>query len=627
MFDRCPAALTSKISRRAFLKMATALMAMGIVPYAQAAGKKGLHGLSIFGDLKYGPDFSQLDYVNIEAPKGGKFTYIPDAWGYNQNPQTFNTMNGFAAKGDGPMGVEICFDSLVSGTADEPDSVYGLLAKTIDVSKDRNTFTYHLRPEARFANDKPVTAEDVVWSIETLIDTTKGHPSIGLHIRNLRSLKVLDEHIVEMVFNGKQSLFEPLSVAGLPIMEKAFFDNRSFTQNNLKPIIGSGAYEVGNFKAGQFIEYKRRDDYWAKDLPLNRGQGNFDIIRVELFRDPLVAFQAFTKGDIDFRSENTARNWAQKYDFDAVKQGKIKRELFPREKSATMQAFSMNTRRPQFSDQKTRQAMGLAFDFEWLNENQFFGAYQRSITNFAQSTFSASGPLLGKERELLEPYADELDPSVFEEAIVPPVSNGSGRDRTLLRKASKLLKEAGWQRKDGILKKADGTAFKVEFLLNSQVFERVLAGFIENLKALGIDAKIRIVDAAQYQDRVKTFDFDMVVLSRRFSATPLEGFRSAFSSHAADIEGSGNYAGVKLKAVDAMIEKVESATSREDMETAARALDRILRAHFYTIPNWHITHHRVAYWDKFSRPDVKKPDYGFPYLTTWWYDRQKAARL
>lgn len=627
-FDRRPTFLKTDVSRRLFLKSIAALtLTGGLAPFAWAAGRSGLHGLSIFGDLKYAADFKHLEYVNPDAPRGGKFTYIPNGWAYNQNPQTFNTMNGFAAKGDGPMGVEICFDSLLASTADEPDSVYGLLAETISVSENRNVFTFTMRKQARFADGTPVLASDVVWSVETLTDTSKGHPSIGLQLRNLTGCRALDDHVVEFTFNGEQSFFEPFSAASLPVLSKAFYADQDFAANTMTPPIGSGAYQVGKFKPGEFIEYVRDDNYWGKNLPINIGQGNFDIVRIEFYRDPSVAFQAFTKGDIDFRLENISRNWATKYDFDAVKQGKVIKTLVPGEKSATMQAFFMNARRPQFSDIKTREAIGLAFDFEWLNENQFFGAYTRSTTYFATSTFSATGKAEGAELALLEPFRDELDPRVFGEAIIPPITDGTGRSRTLLRKASSLLKEAGWQRKDGVLAKPDGTQFEMEFLLRSQVFERVVNGFVQNLNALGIKATARLVDAAQFQDRVKNYDFDMVGIARRFSATPLQGFRNAFSSQAADLPGAGNLAGIKLKAVDALIDKVESATSRDEMETAARALDRVLRAHFFTVPNWHIDGHRLAYWNKFGFPDVKKPDYAFPFLSTWWYDAEKAAKL
>lgn len=627
-FDRRPAFLRSDASRRTFLKGITALaLTSGVTPFAWAAGQKNLHGLSVFGDLKYAADFKHLDYVDPNAPRGGKFTYIPNGWAYNQNPQTYNTMNGFAAKGDGPMGIEICFDSLLTGTADEPDSVYGLLAETISVSEDGNIFTFTMRKEAHFVDGTPVLASDVVWSVETLTDTTKGHPSIGLSLRNLIGCRALGDHVVEFSFNGEQSLFEPFSAASLPVLSKAFYEGQDFTANTMTPPLGSGAYQVGKFKPGEFIEYNRNDAYWGKDLPINVGQGNFDIVRIEFYRDPSVAFQAFTKGDIDFRLENISRNWATKYNFDAVKQGKVITTRVPGEKSANLQAFFMNTRRPQFNDIKTREAVGLAFDFEWLNENQFFGAYTRSATYFATSTFSAEGPPIGAELALLEPFRDELDPRVFGEAIIPPITDGTGRSRALLRKASQLLKEAGWVLKEGVLTKPDGTKFEMEFLLRSQVFERVVGGFIQNLNALGIKATSRLVDAAQFQDRLKNYDFDMIGIARRFSATPLQGFHNAFSSQAADLPGAGNLAGVKLNAVDAIIDKVESATSRDEMETAARALDRILRAHYYTVPNWHIDGHRLAYWNKFGFPDVKKPDYGFPFLSTWWYDAEKAAKL
>ncbi|MEO1065938.1 MAG: extracellular solute-binding protein [Pseudomonadota bacterium] len=626
--DRRPAFMQSEATRRTFLKgVAATVAATGVAPFAWAAGKTGLHGLSVFGDLKYASDFKHLDYVNPNAPRGGKFAYVPGSWGYNQNPQTYNTMNGFAAKGDGPIGMEICFDSLLAGTADEPDSVYGLVAKSIDVSQDGNTFTYHMREEARFQDGTPILAADVVWSVNTLLDKTKGHPTIGLSLGDLVAVKEAGERTVSFTFNGKQSISAPFSAASLPIFSKAFFDGKDFGGNTMDPILGSGAYKVGAFKPGTFIEYDRVDDYWGKDLPINVGQGNFDTVRVEFYREHLVAFQAFTKGVLDFRLEDTAKNWAKKYDFDAVKQGKVIKTLIPGEKSAIMQAFFINSRRPQFSDPKTREAIGLAFDYEWINETYFFGAYTRSHSNFATSTYQAKSRPVGAELALLEPYRDELVPQVFEDIVTPPVSDGTGRDRALLEKASKLLTEAGWERKDGGLVREDGTKLTLEFMIRSATFERVLAPFIESLKLVGIDASIRLVDPAQYQDRLNNYDFDILGRARRFSATPLQGFRTAFGSEAADVPGSGNLSGVRMKVVDDLIEKVESAKSREEMETAARALDRVLRTYFFTIPNWHIENHRVAYWNKFGFPDVKKPDYGFPFLSTWWYDEEKAAKL
>lgn len=627
-FDRRPTFLHSDASRRAFLKgvMATAL-ATGVTPFAWAAGKSGLHGLSVFGDLKYPADFKHLDYVDPKAPKGGQFNFIPASWGYNQNYQTYNTMNGFAAKGDGPMGVEICFDSLVVGTADEPDSVYGLVAKTIDVSEDKNVFTFHMREEARFSDGSPLTAEDVVWSVETLIDPTKGWPTIGQSLSDLIGCRAIDKHTVEFTFNGKQSLFAPFSAASLPIFSKAYYADRDFAGNTMDVPVSSGAYRIGDFKPGTYIQYHRMDDYWGKDLPINVGQGNFDVVRIEFYRDWAVGFQAFAKGDLDFRLEDTAKNWAKQYTFEAVKQGKVIKTTMPGDKSAILQAFFINSRRPQFADVRTREALGLAFDYEWINETFFFGAYTRSESYFATSTFQARGRPVGAELALLEPFRDELKPRVFEDAVVPPISNGTGRDRKLLSKAAKLLKEAGWERKDGVQTMPDGTQLTLEFLIRSRSFERVLAPFIQSLEAIGVKASIRHVEAAQYNEQVRNYDFDVVGQARRFSATPLQGFRPAFSSQSANLPGSGNFSGVKMKAIDALIDKVESAKSRDEMEVAARALDRVLRAYFFTIPNWHIDVHRVAYWNKFSFPDVKKPDYGFPFLTTWWYDKEKASKI
>ncbi|MEP3275497.1 MAG: extracellular solute-binding protein [Stappiaceae bacterium] len=598
-------------------------MLPGVVHTAFAAEQE-LHGLSVFGDLKYAPDFTHFDYVNPSAPRTGSLSYLPGYWFYNQNTQTFNTLNGFVLRGDAPPRVDYCFDTLMVRAWDEPDAIYGLVAKSVQVSKDGNTYVFTLRPEARFHDGSSLTADDVAWSIDTLMK--EGHPTISLPLKPISGVKALAANKLEIIFDGTQSRQLPMTVAVLPIFSKTYYADRDFTQSTLDRPLGSGPYKFGNMSPGKFIEYERVDDYWAKDLPVTKGQHNFKTLRIEFFRERQTAFEAFKKGVIEFRQEFTSKTWATAYDFPAIKDGRVIKELIPQEKRPLMQGWHINTRRAKFADPRTRRAIGLCFDFEWTNKNLFFDTYKRLTSYFEQSNLKASGKPSAAELALLEPYRGQVPPEVFEEAYVPPVSNGSGSDRTLLRQASQLLKEAGWQRRGTSLVDKDGNPLTVEFLIRAQVFESVLGKYIQNLRAVGIEGSIRLVDPPQYQARTTDYDFDVLGGALGLLPTPLEGLDTAFGSQSAKAPGSGNYAGIADPVVDALIEMISQSQSREDMTNACRALDRVLRAHHYWVPNWYIASHRVAVWDKFGRPE-NKPDYWFPFEATWWEDKEKAARL
>ncbi|MFK8032723.1 MAG: extracellular solute-binding protein [Hyphomicrobiales bacterium] len=574
-----------------------------------------LHGLSIFGDLKYSADFAHFDYANPTAPKGGKLTLTPGSWFHNQNPQTFNTLNGYVTKGDAPPRLELIFDSLMVRAFDEPDAVYGLVAESVSISEDGNSYLFALRSDARFHDGSSLTAHDVAFSLSTL--KKSGHPDFTQSFRKIAKIEALSDAFLRVDLDGTQSRGLIFEIVNAPIFSKEFYSTREFTASTMDPPLASGAYQIGKLQAGRFVEYKRVEDYWAKDLPAKRGQANFDVVRVEFYRERQTAFEAFKKGDITFRQEFTSKTWATEYTFDAFTEGRVKKVLFPSEKRPSFQGNFLNTRRDKFSDPRTREALNLCFDFEWVNENLFFNAYSRVASFVEGSVYKANGLPTPAELKLLEPYRDQLPKSVFEDAYVSPVSDGSGRDRTQLRRASNLLSEAGWQRRDGGLFDSNGQQLTLEIMVRSPVFERVYGKYVESLRAVGVKSNIRVVDPAQFQARSSTYDYDMVGTALSLGATPFSSADQLFSSRSADTEGSRNWSGIKDPVVDALVEKVEAATDRETHQAAWRALDRVVRASHYWIPGWFSENHRVAVWDKYEWPE-DKPDYYFPVETTWW---------
>jgi len=610
------------ISRRTTLKLAGASAAlMAMRPFAWAQGKNGLYGLSVFGDLKYGPDFAHFDYINPSAPKGGTIRFQPPNWLYNQNVQTFNTMNSFVLRGDAPPRMQLIFDSLMASALDEPDSVYGLLAETVAVSDDGNVYRFTLREGPRFHDGSELTAEDVAFSLMTLKE--KGHPNISQEIREMASAEADGPKTVVVTLDGKQTRTTILTIVGLPVFSKAYYSTRAFEASTLEPPLGSGPYKVGRMSAGRYIDYERVPDYWGADLPVNVGQNNFDVIRIDFFTERQTAFEAFKKGEITHREEFTSITWAKNYNFPAFVEGRVKKSLFPQEKRPSFQGWFFNTRRKKFADRRTRQAIGLAFDFEWSNRNLFFDSYMRIDSIFEKSDYGAEGLPSAEELALLEPFRATLPAEVFGEAVLAPRSDGSGRDRALLRQASDLLADAGWRQNGGKLVDTEGAPLTCEFLIDASVFIRVLSPYVENLKLLGIDASIRQVDPAQYESRQNDYNYDVAMFALQLTATPLEGLPQLFSSEAADTPGTYNLSGVREPAIDAILERLPQVHSREELTTITRAIDRIFRAQYYWVPNWFQPDHRVGHWDIFGWPETK-PDYGFAVETTWWFDRDKA---
>ena len=582
------------------------------------------HGLSVFGDLKYPPGFVRFDYVDPAAPKGGSFSHQIASVDGNQNFDTFNTLNIFVLKGDGAAGMGLTFDSLMVRALDEPDAMYGLVARAVRYDEERLDYRFLLRPEARFHDGSRLTARDVAFSLATL--KTKGHPRIAQTLRFMLGAEVEGDDVVRVTFAPERGRDLPLIVAGLPVLSEGYYRTRDFEASTLEAPLGSGPYRVGRVEVGRTIAFARLPDYWAAALPVSTGQNNFDEIRYEYFRDRQVALEAFKAGAFTFREEFTARDWATGYDFPAIRDGKVRRDTVPDETPSGTQGWFLNTRRPKFQDRRIREAVGLVFDFEWTNTNLMFSAYKRTVSYFENSAMKAAGPPSAAELALLEPWRGKVPDEVFGEPYLPPVSDGSGQDRALLRRADQLLREAGCRREGNLLRLPNGEPFEIEFLDFQPSLERHTQPFIKNLGLLGIQGRSRMVDAAQYQRRTDEFDFDATV--RRFNSgmTPGEQLKVVFSSQAAATNGSSNLSGIADPAVDALLDRLVGARTREELTVAGRALDRVLRAGRYWVPMWYLASHRLAYWDLFGRPP-EKPRYGLGAPSTWWYDPDKAKRI
>jgi microcin C transport system substrate-binding protein len=581
------------------------------------------HGLSAFGDLAYPADFHHFGYVDPNAPKGGTFSQIGPSRQFNQNFLTFNSLNSYILKGDAAQGMELTFATLMARCGDEPDAMYGLAASKVRRSADGLTYRFFIRPEAKFHDGTPLTAHDVVFSLTIL--KAKGHPLITQLLRDFTGAKAADDGSVVATFAPNRARDVPLFVAGLPIFSRAYYTTKPFEESTLDIPLGSGAYKVGRFEAGRFIEYQRVADWWGADLPVARGQNNFDIVRYEFYRDREVGFVGFTAGNYLFREEFTSRTWATRYDFPAFKDSRVKRAILPDKTPSGGQGWFINTRRPKFADPRLREALGTAFDFEWTNKLLMWSSYDRTVSVFQNSPMMAQGMPGADELAVLEPFRGRVPDEVFGEPYLPPVSDGSGQDRALLRKASQLLKDAGCAIKDGKRVLPNGEPITIEFLIDEPTFEPHHMLFIKNLGLLGIDASLRLVDPVQYRARRDGFDFDITVDRLGFSDTPGDSLRSYFSSQAAALQGSNNLAGMADPAIDALIDGIIAAPSRPELITACRALDRVMRAGRYWIPHWYKPSHWIAYWDVFGRPPAQ-PRYFRGIPETWWYDRDKAAK-
>jgi microcin C transport system substrate-binding protein len=582
------------------------------------------HGMSAFGDLKYSAGFQRFDYVNPDAPKGGVFSTIPSGRSYNQSFQTFNSFNSYILKGDGAAGMDSTFVSLMARAGDEPDAMYGLLARSVQISPDKLTYRFTLRPEARFHDGSKLTAQDVAFSLNTLKE--KGHPIIRQQMRDVLKAEALDDARVVVTFAAKRGRDVPLYVASLPIFSKAYYSKKSFDESTLDIPLGCGPYKVGRFEVGRYVEFDRVPDWWGRDLPVSRGAFNFDTVRYEFYRDRDVAFEGFTGRNYLFREEFTARIWNTRYNFAAVTDGRVKRETLPDDTPSGAQGWFINTRRPQFKDVRVRDALIQAFDFEATNKTVMYGAYARTVSPFQNSDMMAEGAAPPEELALLEPFRDQLPAEVFGPPVVAPVTDGSGQNRENLRKAAQLLQDAGCPIKDGKRYIPSGEPFQIEFLLDEPSLEPHHAPYIQNLGRLGINATFRVVDPVQYRARLDDFDFDMTIERFSMASTPGDALRTFFSSQAASIKGSQNLAGITNPVLDALIERVIAANNRDELRTACRAFDRVFRAGRYWVPQWYANTHRLAYWDVFSHPAALPRYNGVGVPDLWWSDAAKIAK-
>ncbi|MFZ0209099.1 MAG: extracellular solute-binding protein [Roseiarcus sp.] len=617
----------SIISRRAALKGTAASLAASLSvgwPLARADDEIETHGLSAFGDLALPPDFKSLAYVNPNAPKGGLLALLVTVEVGNQNFETFDTLNIFSRKGDGAAGMLATYDTLMGGNEDEPDSVYGLIARSVRYSQDKLTYRFLLRPEARFSDGSPLRAADIVFSLTTLKE--KAHPYFSRLLTEVESVEAEAEDVVKVRFIKNRTRDAHLIVAGMPVFSAAWWKGRDFDAATLEAPLGSGAYKVKAFEQSRFIEFELDHAYWAKDHPLNVGGANFQRLRYEYFRERQVAFEAFKAGVVNFNEEHTSRFWANNYEFAAVKEGRVVKETLHNGAPTGSQGWYFNTRREQFKDPRVREAIGLAFDFEWTNQNVMFSAYKRVVSFFQNTPLQAADKPGPDELALLEPWRGKIPDSVFGEPYTPPISDGSGSDRALLKQANEMLLAAGCRRDGGILKLPSGNPFMIEFLDSSASLQPHTMPFQQNLKKLGISAVSRIVDSSQYKSRTEAFDFDVMSFRLSGTLTPGQSLRELFSSSSATVNGSRNMAGIVDPAVDALVEAVASANTRAALNAAGRALDRVLRAGHYWVPMWYLDSFWAASWNVFSRPE-RQPKYGVGAPGTWWWDEEKAKKI
>lgn len=581
----------------------------------ETASAASHHGIAMHGDLKYGPGFTHFDYVNPDAPKGG--TLRLHAIG------SFDSLNPFIVKGIPAgglsyLGSDFIHESLMDQGNDEPFSMYGLLAESIELPEDRSWVAFNLRPVAKWADGKPVTAEDVVWTFNTLLE--KGSPFFKAYYGDVTKVEATSERRVLFTFahNGNSEL--PLIISQMSVLPKHYWtaENRDIGSTTLNAPLGSGPYKIGTVEAGRRIEYVRNENWWGKDLPINKGRYNFDRISYEYYRDGDVALEAFLAGEYDVREENTAKLWATAYDAPAVKDGRIIKQEIQHERPQGMQGFLYNVRRPVFADRAVREALAYAFDFEWSNKQFAYGAYKRTRSYFANSDLEARNLPEGNELEILEKFRGRVPDEIFTAAYNPPSADGSGNNRANMKKAADILEKAGYKLgADGVRVNDKGVRLEFEIIDTNPAFERWVLPFVANLKKIGVRSSFRVVDPAQYQNRMNEFDYDMTVGGFAQSDSPGNEQRDFWESEKADMPGSRNYIGIKNPAVDELVEMIIQAKNREDLVSHVHALDRVLQWNYYVIPQWHIAHWRLAWAKKLKHPEHLS--HISPGITdTWW---------
>lgn len=615
---------------------------------AAAGAPQRHHALSLVGEPKYGPDYPHFGWVNPDAPKGGVLR--------GSVIGSFDSLNPFTVKGDPAGGLGLIYDSLLASSPDEPSTEYAQIAEWVSYPEDYSSVTFGLRPEARWHDGQPITAEDVVFSLEA---QKKAHPRSAFYYKNVVKAEKTGEREVTFTFDVKGNRELPQIVGQLMVLPQHYWEGkgpdgeqRDITKTTMEKPLGSGAYRIKTFDPGRSITYERVDDYWAKDLPISKGQWNFDEIRLTYFLDMTPAFEEFKSGKLDYWSEAVASQWATGYGFPAVQKGWVKKEAIPVQRVAPMQAFVFNQRRKQFQDPRVRKAFNLAFNFEETNKKLFYDLYVRVGSYFDNSELAAKGLPEGRELEILEEVRDQVPPEVFTTEWKNPVNASPEDFRTHMREASKLLTEAGWTldqvttdddacgffcsvmrtvglssaKKENVRRNAQGEVLTAEILLDSPTFEKIVLPYIQDLQKLGIKASVRVVDSAQYKRREDAHDYDIIIDNFAQSNSPGNEQRDFWGSTAADRDGTRNTAGIKNPAVDKLIDKVVFATSREDLVAATHALDRVLLWNYYVVPQWHYPYERIVTWDKFGRPD-QLPSQTAALMQTWWIDPEKQKAL
>jgi microcin C transport system substrate-binding protein len=583
---------------------------------APGKGTAPAHGIAMFGDPAYPADFTHFEYANPDAPKGGVMRRAVIG--------TFDSFHPYIVKGKPASGIGLIYDTLMTSSMDEAATQYGLLAESIETPDDRSWVAFTLREGARWHDGRPIGVDDVIWTFNTLRE--KGIPLFRFYYASVERVEKAGERRVKFHFKPGDNRELPWILGQLPILPKHFWESRNFEETTLEPPLGSGPYQIGSFEAGRYVSYERRADYWGADIPVNRGHHNFGTVRYEYYRDRDVAVEALKGDAYDFHVEMTAAKWATAYDVAAVREGRLRKERIPHSRHFGMQGFVFNLRRDQFKDRRVREALTYALDFEWLNKNIFYGEYERIRSYFENTEFAARGLPSPAELAILEPYRGRIPDEVFTTEYQPPKTDGSGKIRANLRRATELFAEAGWKINDGKLENVEtGEPLAFELLLYDPGFEKIALPFKKTLARLGVDVTVRTVDTSQFRLRLDTYDFDMVSSRSNPIGSPGNEQREMWSSASAKQEGGRNLSGVADPVIDELVELVISASGREELIERSHALDRVLQWSIYQISQWYISNDRLIYWDRFSRSKTT-PSRGVA-LDTWWYDEAKAARL
>ncbi len=563
---------------------------------------------------KYAKNFSHFDYVNPDAPKGGRLDL--------NGTRTFDRLNPFLLKGVSADGIDgLIFETLMEQSLDEPYTFYGLLADDISLAEDGLSVTYHINPKAIFSDGTPVTVEDVKFSFDTLMQDKHVHPAYKITLGNIEAAVILDPQTIRFNFKEKNAKLPMLLSSYLSIFPKRWVGELEFKETAIKSPIGSGPYLLDSYDMGKQLKFKRNPAYWGAELGVRKGMFNFDEIVYKYFRDNTIALEALKAGEYDFRHEYNSKMWARDYTGRVFNNNEILKDNIAHQNSAGIQGFIMNTRKPLFSDKRVREALVLAYDFEWANRMLFYNQYQRNNSYFSNTELAAKGMISKAEEALLEPFKSSLQPEVYGNAWTPPTTIPPSSLRNNLKKAIELLNEAGWKYKNGALRNSKGQAFRFDLVLSQKAFERIAASYARNLKKLGITMDYRTVDFALYKSKVETKDFDMIVSSYPQSQVPGNELIGRWHSKTADVDGSANYPGIKSPAIDSLLEQLSVTTDRDEIISLTRAIDRVLLSEFYLVPHWYISTHRIAYWDKFEFPDTLPVYFSAKgwMLSTWWF--------